>query len=367
MKYVIDKTKKEPAYLQLYKLLKKDIANNNSFDGGKLPSKRLIAEELDISIITVEHALAMLCDEGYIYSKERSGYFISHDHNLTDEPSGKYLSPIPHRLNDAHKSEFPFSAYARSIRRVLSSYGERIVEKGDTQGCPELRGAISRYLFRARGIEATEEQIVIGSGAEALYDMAVRLIGRSKIFAIEDPSYEKIRQVYAANDVQTEPLPLDKDGISLSSLSKSRADILHVTPFGSYPTGITASLSRRRDYIRWACGGERMIIEDDYDFEFSVRAKPCETLFSAAPDGKVIYINTFSKSLSSAMRVGYMVLPPELVGVYREKLGKFSCSVPVFDQYILADFIESGELERHINRTRRRYRREINNTTQGDI
>lgn len=367
MNYIIDKTKKEPAYLQLYKILKKDIVSKNRFDGGKLPSKRLIAEELDISVITVEHALAMLCDEGYIYSKERSGYYISTDHGSAGEPDGNFLTYTPHRLSTSQHSEFPFSAYAKSIRRVLSSYGERIVEKGDTQGCPELRGAISRYLYRARGIEAAAEQIVISSGAEALYDMAVRLFGREKIFAIEDPSYEKIRQVYDANDVKTEHLPLDGDGISPQALSTSKANILHVTPFGSFPTGITASLSRRRDYIRWACIGDRMIIEDDYDFEFSVRSKPCETLFSAAPDGKVIYINTFSKSLSSAMRVGYMVLPLQLVGKYRDRLGHFSCSVPVFDQYILADFIESGELERHINRTRRRYRREINNSNKGDI
>lgn len=359
MKYVIDKTKKEPAYLQLYKILKEDIVGGNSFDVGKLPSKRLLSEELDISIVTVEHALGMLCDEGYIYSKERSGYYISPDHDTSQGADGKTLYAPPPVISTAHRTEFPFSAYAKSIRRVLSSYGERIVEKGDAQGCPELREAISRYLYRARGIEAGADQIVIGSGAEALYDMAVRLLGRDKRFAIEDPSYEKISQVYCANDIHPEKLPLDDGGICPSALAGCDADILHVTPFGSFPTGITATPSRRREYIRWACRGDRRLIEDDYDFEFSVRSKPAETLFSAAPDGKVIYINTFSKSLSSAMRLGYMVLPVQLIDTYRSRLGHFSCSVPVFDQYILADFIECGELERHINRTRRRYRREM--------
>lgn len=360
MKYIIDKSAKEPAYLQLYRILKTDIADGNSFDGGKLPSKRLISEELDISLVTVEHALGMLCDEGYIYSKERSGYYVSPDHGLTHANTMPDFAAIRHdSVSTSSHSEFPFSAYAKSIRRVLTSYGERIVEKGDTQGCPELREAISRYLYRVRGITVSAEQIVIGSGAEALYDMVVRLFGRDKIFAIEDPSYEKIRQVYTANDVQLRRLPLDDSGICPDALSSCDADILHVTPFGSFPSGINASPGRRRDYINWACNKNRWLIEDDYDSEFSVHSKPVETLFSAAPNGKVIYINTFSKSLSSAMRVGYMVLPCELVGEYRTRLGHFSCSVPVFDQYILADFIESGELERHINRTRRRYRREM--------
>lgn len=361
MKYVIDKYSKEPAYLQLYRNLKDDIVGGNSFDGGKLPSKRLISEELDISLVTVEHALGMLCDEGYIYSKERSGYYVSFDAGgISHGPVGAYSAVRHDSVSISSHSEFPFSAYAKSIRRVLTAYGERIVEKGDEQGCPELRGAISRYLYRVRGIDVEAQQIVIGSGAEALYDMTVRLFGRDKVFAIEDPSYEKIRRVYEANDVRLERLPLDNSGISPTALAESRADILHVTPFGSFPSGITATPGRRRDYIRWACSGDRWLIEDDYDSEFSVHSRPVETLFSAAPEGKVVYINTFSKSLSSAMRVGYMVLPTSLVGEYKTRLGRFSCSVPVFDQYILADFIESGELERHINRTRRRYRRENN-------
>lgn len=359
MKYVIDKTKSEPAYLQLYRMLKADIDAGSTFDGGKLPSKRMLAEELGISIVTAEHALAMLCDEGYIYSKERSGYFVADDRNTlgTAAPAFEAVGTAVRSVSSS--SSFPFSAYAKSIRRVLSSYGERIVVKGDAQGCPELRSAVCRYLYRVRGIDVGADQIVVSAGAESLYNAVVQIFGRDMIFAVEDPSYEKIRQVYRANGVCCEYLPLDGDGIRPQALADTEADILHVTPFGSFPSGITASPSRRREYIKWVCGGDRWIVEDDYDSEFSVHAKPAETLFSQVPNGRAVYINTFSKSLSSAMRIGYMVLPQQLVDRYRSVLGYASCPVPVFDQYILADFIDSGELERHINRTRRKYRREL--------
>lgn len=362
MKYIVKKEHGKPMYLQLYTQLRNDIVKGIIPQGVKMPSKRLLAEELQISVITVEHSYAMLCDEGYIAAKERSGYYVCSDSSAIpalvsgiSKPRGKvsYDSPV--------EADFPFSSYAKTIRRVLSDYGEKILVKTPGKGSVELREAIRDYLARVRGINVLTEQIVIGSGAEYLYSLITQLFGRDRIYGIESPSYEKIEQIYRANGVKYEKLELRGDGITTRALEKSSAEILHVTPFHSFPSGISASASKRAEYVRWVCMRDGYIIEDDFESEFSVFAKPVDTIYSIAPSGRVIYVNTFSRSMSSAMRIGYMVLPENLLSLYEKNLGFYSCTVPAFDQYILAEFIDSGELERHINRARRKFRKEKQN------
>jgi GntR family transcriptional regulator/MocR family aminotransferase len=186
----------------------------------------------------------------------------------------------------------------------------------------------------------------------------VELLGRSRVFAIESPSYRKIEQVYKATEIHYELLPLRQTGIDSKALSETSADVLHTTPYRSYPSGVTATASKRHEYIRWASAGERYIIEDDFESEFSVSAKPTETLFALSERDNVIYLNTFSKTISPSLRVGYMVLPKHLVDVYNKKLGFYSCTVPTFMQYVLTELIDNGDFERHINRVRRKMRKE---------
>ena len=197
-------------------------------------------------------------------------------------------------------------------------------------------------------------QIIIGSGSEQLYDSVVRVLGRDKIYAIEDPSYAQIEAVYSGMGIKLEKLKMGKNGIESESLKKSKADILHVTPFHSYPSGVTASAKKRSEYLKWAEPKRRYIVEDDFDSEFFVPGHPIDSLYSLDSSSKVIYINTFSKSLSPSMRMGYMVLPERLLDIYDEKMGMYSCTVPVLDQYVLAEFIDSGNFERHLNRMRRK-------------
>ena len=147
-------------------------------------------------------------------------------------------------------------------------------------------------------------------------------------------------------------------GIDSKALSETNAQVLHTTPYRSYPTGVTASASKRHEYICWAKKENRYIIEDDYESEFSISAKPAETLFSISNKDNVIYLNTFSKTISSSLRVGYMVLPEHLVKDFEEKLGFYSCTVPTFIQFVLTELINNGDFERHINRVRRKKRRE---------
>lgn len=356
MKYRIEKDSPQSAYLQLYHQLRGDIVSGVYPNEKKLPSKRLLAEQTGVSVITVEHAYAILCDEGYLEPRERSGYFVSYsaaDCFPVAEPDSVRQLPSARDLAD----DFPFSVLAKTMRRVLSEYGESILVKSPNNGCTELRKAIAAYLARCRGINVAPSQIVIGSGAEYLYGLIVQLLGRERVFALENPSYEKIRRVYLANGVTCDMLRLGSDGIRTSELARTDASVLHVTPFHSFPSGITASAGKRSEYIRWAHSRGGYIVEDDFDSEFTLSSKAEDTLFSLEPKRSVLYLNTFSKTIAPSMRLGYMVLPESLTDAFEQSVGFYSCTVPVFEQYVLAELLSNGDFERHINRVRRRRRK----------
>ena len=362
MKYIIDKNNR-PVYLQIYKQIRQDIIEGIYPLGTKLPSMRLLCDELDVSTVTVDHAYALLCDEGYVESRERSGFVVifSKDDRFafTDETQLKFV-PIEQNVEHDYP-DFPFSVLSKTMRAVLTDYGEKILERSPGAGCLQLREAIQRYLARNRGINVSTQQIIIGSGSEYLYSLIIELLGKDNIFGIESPSYKKIEQLYCAADARYEPLPLSQDGIDSTALLYSKATVLHVTPYRSFPTGITASASKRHEYIRWSNKNNRYIIEDDFESEFSVSTKSEETLFSLAEQDNVIYLNTFSKTISPSLRVGYMVLPKKLVNVFKEKLGFYSCTVPTFEQYVIARLLQNGDFERHINKVRRKKRKELLN------
>lgn len=375
MRYGIDRKRKKAAYLQLYDQMRDEIVNGIYGCGMKIPSKRTLAEETGMSVITVEHAYALLCDEGYIEPRERSGYFVCYRREdsfpvggedgkassgrvpltslarISDEPGSGELAKLYSEIPEEER--FPFSVFAKTMRRVLANDAEEIMKRSPNNGVPRLRGAIASYLARSRGIVVRPDQIIVGAGSEYLYGLIVQMLGRDRVYALEDPSYNKIRRVYEANGASCEMLKLGRSGIHSSELAGSHADVLHVTPFNSYPSGVTASASKRAEYIRWAKERGARIIEDDYDSEFSELTKAEDTLFSLEPRGTVIYINTFSRTIASSMRMGYMVLPVDLAGGLWKKIEFYSCAVPTFEQYVLADLLNSGGFERHINRVRR--------------
>ena len=359
MKYIIDKNSKASAYLQLYTQVRDDIIKGIYPFNSKLPSKRVIATDVGISTVTVEHAYALLCDEGYVESRERSGYYVIF---RTDDgfatPTSKALTFSAHQHQKDSVADFPFSVLAKTMRSVISEAGDSILQRSPNLGCLELREAIRLYLAQSRGILADTAQIVVGSGSEHLYTLLIELLGRDHVYAIESPSYKKIEEVYAASDVSIEKLPLGCDGIESNALKNCSADILHISPYRSYPSGVTATASKRHEYLRWAEKENRLIIEDDFESEFSVSKKPEETLFSHSQLDNVIYMNTFSKTVSPSFRVGYMVLPKALALSYQTRLGFYSCTVPTYMQLVLAKLITNGDFERHINRVRRLKRKE---------
>lgn len=360
MKYFIEESNKAPAYLQIYRMVREDIVNQIYPYNTKLPSKRILAEEIGVSTVTVAHAYALLCDEGYIEARERSGYIVIFrtDEGFASSSKAEQSHIVPVKHHTGTTTDFPFSILAKTMRFIISNMGESILDRSPNSGTIELRESIQKYLARSRGITANAEQIVIGSGSEYLYGLIVELLGRDKRYAIESPSYKKIEQVYRAADVRLDKLPLGLDGIDSALLYACKADVLHITPYRSYPSGVTASASKRHEYLRWASQGERLIIEDDFESEFSLSKKAEETLFSHTSEDNVIYMNTFSMTISPSFRVGYMVLPECLVKRFNEQLGFYSCTVPTYMQLVLSELISNGDFERHINRVRRAKRKE---------
>ena len=360
MKYLIDSKIQAPAYQQLYKQIRDDIINGIYLYKTKLPSKRTVAEELNISTVTVEHAYELLCDEGYIEAKERSGYFVifrTDDGFINTQTESSLLLAEHH---SSVSTSFPISVLTKTMRKVINDYGESILETTPNSGSEELRRVLKHYLARSKGIKVEIDQIIIGSGSEYFYTLISELFGRNKKYAIENPSYKKIEQVYSAADIEYEMLPLGKNGIESYSLWDCNADVLHITPYRSFPTGVTADASKRHEYIRWAKNNNDFIVEDDFESEFSITNSSEETLFTLTREDNVIYMNTFSKTISPSLRIGYMILPKSLMDSFNKKLGFFSCTVPAFMQYVLAEIIANGDFERHINRVRRRKRKEQN-------
>jgi len=350
---------KEFAYITLYKKLRDEITRGAYKYGDRLPSKRVLAEETGNSVITIEHAYNILADEGYIETKEKRGYFvIFNDKDYFSLPTQSH-SPKPVAQHHSISEDFPFSVFSKTIRRVVSDYGENLLEKSPSFGVLELRQAVSSYLARSRDIFAPAENILIGAGAEYFYSLLVQVLGRDTLFGLENPSYEKIRKVYEANGAKCEMLDMARDGIMSQSLADAKAKVLHITPFNSFPSGITASASKRREYLRWAKERNAIIIEDDFDSEFSGLTKREDTVFSLSDDDRVIYMNTFSKTIAPSIRMGYMVIPDALMPLFAEKAGFYSCTVSVLEQLIVAEFIESGDFERHLNRTRRKRRTQM--------
>ncbi len=343
----------EPAYLLLYRRLREEIASGAFSFGERFPSKRVTAEETGLSLMTVAHAYEILCDEGWLRARERSGFFVDYQEERTalSLPAEDELPPV----SDPAVSNLPFATYARVLRSVLTEYGERLMEKSPNSGCAELREALADYLGARRGMAVSPSRIIIGSGAEYLYGLIVHLLGTEREYALEKPGYEAIRRVYECYGARCCFLPMGRDGIRSGALSECDAGVLHVTPFHSWPTGVTAGASKRREYLNWAEKRDAFVVEDDFDSELSVSSKAEETLFALDPD-RVIHLNTFTRTVSPALRVGYMVLPARLMPAFSERIGFLSCSVPVTEQLFLTELLRSGEFVRHVNRERRRRR-----------
>ena len=367
--YTLSSLPSVPLYEQLYTLLKRDIVNGVIPAGEKLPSRRAFARNLGVSSITVENAYNRLIDEGYLFSEPKRGFFTADilppreapapaAHPEIRLPQERAEEMLDLSGNRASSSLFPFSVWAHLLRDVINDKGEALLLPSPCGGVPELREAIARHLASFRGMQADPDQIIIGAGTEYLYGLLIQLLGKDKVFCLEDPGYGKIAQIYDSHGAVSRWAPMDDAGISIAGLEAAGADIAHISPTHHFPTGISMPIGRRHELLAWAnAAPDRFIVEDDYDSEFRLNGRPLPSLQSIDAGGRVIYMNTFSKSLASTVRISYMVLPPALANRYYEKLSFYSCTVSTFEQYTLARFIADGYFEKHINRMRLHYAR----------
>lgn len=399
--YELDTTRSSSLYEQLYHAIRADIEAARLDAGSKLPSKRSLAQHLGISVITVENAYRQLAAEGYIEAQERRGYFVNELPSVQAHESSYHAGFVSHETAppDASPAEsslqagleeaasiqatplladfsgrdrsgnlFPFHIWAKTVRRTLSeaSKGTLLRTSYDNRGAEELRVAIAQHLASFRGLNVSPDQIVVGAGAQDLYGVIVQLLGRDRIFAVEDPGYPALRTHYELSGAEVVAIPVDDKGLDVSSLKASSANIAHCTPAHQFPTGSVMSAVRRREILDWAqgldapeadAGSRRYIIEDDYDSEFRMRGRPIPPLFTQDLRESVIYMNTFTRSLGSVFRIAYMVLPPHLLAVFNKRFRARSCMVGALEQLELSRFISAGDYERHVNRQRTTYRR----------
>lgn len=417
-------------YEYLYRCIRHDIAHGKVEPGQKLPSKRTLAKQLGVSLITIEAAYDQLVAEGYIRSRERCGYYAcdlapaakieeprsarhraeaakatatnggrenhaanpngpqpvsqdgerpksSTDYRPTIDPAAApsdadfvptidgSAAPCPQNtpsdaplLADFTHSTLattmlPYSAWAKAVRRTLSDESAAsLAEAASAAGSPELRSAIADHLRQYRGMDVSPDQVIIGAGSQTLYQLLVQLLGRTRRYAVEDPGYPLLTRMYEQQDAQVAHIGLDDSGIDIDALETSDASIAHIMPSHQFPTGIVTTAARRRELLNWAREGDRYLIEDDYDSEFRMAGRPIPSLFGIDAAERVLYLNSFAKSLGAAFRMAYLVLPPQLAQRFRKQLGFYANTVSPLDQLALARFIKQGHYDRHVNRLR---------------
>lgn len=355
-------------YEFLYQSIREDIARGRIPCGTKLPSKRNLAQHLDIGVATVTAAYDQLITEGFVRTEQRRGYFVEDVSEFRCKP----VTPQVKDLND-HDPEyfvdlkanrtsvslFPATVWGRYMREALSLPSDNLLRSIPFNGLPELRRAIASYLRRTRGMDVSPDCIIIGAGSEYLYGRLLQMLGPTTTFAMENPGYRKFAAISKAFGNPWRPVPIDESGLLVDELEESGADVVHVSPANHFPTGIVMPIKRRLELFEWANRArKRYIIEDDYDSEFRYSGRLIMPLFADDASDKVIYLNAFSKTMVPSLRISYMVLPPKLLARYVDTMSFYSCTVSSFEQYALARFIDEGHLERHINRTRNFYRRQ---------
>lgn len=387
-----------PKYIYLYTCIKNDILSGRLRPGEKLPSKRALATHHNLGVVTVANCYEQLLSEGYIVSYERKGYFVEElselqtrsarfgsaeffekknpqqqacpEEKRQQEAAGEDREySIDFKENKASLDLFPRSTWNQLMRKTLYQEDDSLYTTPPYNGLYILREAIAGYLAQGRGMHVDPSQIIIGAGTEYLYGRLTQLFGRHSIFGFEDPGYKNLAAITASYGNPCKYIPSDESGLRVDLLDEGGVDIVHVSPANQFPTGLIMPVKRRTELLEWVSQvKKRYIIEDDYDSEFRYKGRYILPLFGNEVSEKVIYMNSFSKTMLPSLRISYMVLPPDLVEKYRETVSFYSCTVSSFEQYTLARFISEGYFERHITRLKNYYRKiriKLINAVQG--
>lgn len=362
---------KIPLYEQLYHALADEIRSGQRAPGTALPGRRTMAAQQGVSINTVDSAYQMLAAEGLAEARPRSGFYVQktygmlHNRQVRSTPVSAVQEPAaPAPRYDLSTGSvdtdlFPARSWGRIQKEMLYQRPE-LLQRGEMQGDEALRLQIARYLSAYRGVDCTPEQIVIGAGIEYLLGCLAHLFAGSTA-AVENPGYSRTRAVLQNNGIPCRLVDIDQEGLSAEALEESGANLCYLTPSHHFPTGVTMPAPRRAQILAWAAAQPgRYILEDDYDSEFRFDTRPLPSLQGmAGPDGPVVYLTTFSKSLAPGIRIACMVLPRNLLARYRQDFAVYANTVGRFDQQTLAEFMAGGYFTRHLARMRLIYKRRM--------
>ncbi|MGN1267458.1 MAG: PLP-dependent aminotransferase family protein, partial [Dorea sp.] len=358
---------KTPLYEQIYNYIKSDIQSGKIHQGEKLPSTRALSKYLEVSRSTVELAYEQLLSEGYIEPEPYRGYFVAEieelyhltigNQKIEEQKVKKKEYKYDFTPNGVDLNSFPYNTWRKISKDILLDGRAELFRSGDAQGEYDFRNAICNYLYQARAVKCLPEQVIVGAGSDYILMLLSMILGKNHRIAFEDPTYKQAYHMAKGMGYDTIPVSMDKNGMKVSELEKTQADIAYVTPSHQYPTGVIMPVKRRMELLKWAYQKEeRYIVEDDYDSEFRYKGKPIPALQGYDVHEKVIYLGTFSKSIAPALRLSYMVLPQPLLKEYREKAGFVHTTVSKVDQLIVQRFIEEGHYERHLNKMRAMYK-----------
>ena len=411
-----------PLYKQIYEYFAKEIRLGILKENSKLPSVRELTKKLGVSKNTVESAYQQLCAEGYVVSVAKSGFVVTKVQEIFKFSEDKKIDE--NKISDLEKNHvsknfdksdfidvsssrvdegmFPSSVLKNLYRQAVSGDSSKnFLCRGDNLGEVDFRKTLALHLFESRGVKCSYKQIVIGAGTEYLLSLAVKIIEKYKsrinksensklVFAVENPGYEKTESIICDNGAIVKKINLDESGISVEQIKASEVDCVYCTPAHQYPMGITMPISRRSELLSWAyecqlsefkCDTKydknskdnydikydnlnmtncRFIIEDDYDSDYRYQGNPIPALQGFDTRDCVLYLGTFSRSLSPSMRVSYLVLPNRLLDIFEQEMSYYSNTVSRIEQYVLNKFIYDKHFERHINRTRKIYEQRRN-------
>lgn len=361
-----------PLYEQLYAQLAAQIRSGELSPGSPLPGRRTMANQLGVSVNTVDAAYQMLAAEGLAEARPRSGFYV--------QDTGGMLCPAPAapapRAPDTVLAQaaaprydlstgsidtqlFPARSWGR-IQKELLYQAPELLQRGPMQGDEDLRAEIARYLAAYRGVVCTPEQVIVGAGIEYLLGCVAHLFAGS-VAAVENPGYSRTRTILENSGIPCRLVDIDRHGLPVAGLEESGANLCYVTPSHHFPTGVTMPAPRRAQLLAWAAAAPgRYILEDDYDSEFRFSTRPLPSLQGmAGQGGPVVYLTTFSKSLAPGIRIACMVLPPDLLERYRRDFAVYANTVSRFEQQTLCRFMAQGHFTRHIARMRLAYKRRM--------
>jgi GntR family transcriptional regulator/MocR family aminotransferase len=388
---MLDEKSGLPLYRQIYGAIRHAILSGNLRPTTPLPATRLLSKQLGVSRMTVINAYDQLFAEGYLEAKTGAGTFVAahlpeeflqtsgferREHqqsslarkvNFSDY--GKNLAQnsdsilrhhgtsvlLPFQHGVPGIEEFPFDVWAKIAQRWQKKPPPPILSYGDSVGFQPLREAIAAHLASARGVRCKVEQIIITNGTQQALDLIGRIfLTKTADVYIEDPGYLGARDVFAATGARIVPVPIDEEGFDLQTARKlsRKARLVYVTPSHQYPLGVTMSLGRRLKLLEWARDRDAFVIEDDYNSEYRYRGRPLASLQGLDRDGRVIYLGTFSKTIFPALRLGYLVVPTNLIEVFAAARALTDLHSPSIDQAVLAEFVAEKHFARHIRRMR---------------